>query len=413
MALACQKDSYLRKFTTKVTSCVPSEVSILNEKNKKEKIKGYEVVLEDTILFPEGGGQPDDRGTINDIPVLKINRRGADAIHFITTEITAGTDVNLEVDWPRRFDHMQQHTGQHLITTVAESMFGFPTTSWNLGEKISSIELDTPKITEEQITVLEDAVNERIRERIPVTPVLYHDKDDPSLAEARCRGLPDDHEGPVRVLSIEGLDNTLCCGTHVSNLAHLQLIKLLGLEKGKKNKSNLLFVAGDRVRQYLGRSYQVEKSLMSILKGPLEEHADLADKAVKASKSAQKAVVSLLRDLALLEAYKFKTKPDKETVLVLHRREGDNEFMNKIVNEINDKSVTCLLTVGDEKGAGLFLLSGEDSVIQELGPKVAELLDGKGSCSRGPYQGKCNKLSNKAKAEKLVREYITGIKSES
>ncbi|CAG2209150.1 AARSD1 [Mytilus edulis] len=380
MALACQKDSYLRKYTTKVKSCDPSEVSILNQKNKKEKIKGYEVVLEDTILFPEGGGQPDDRGTINDIPVLKISRRGADAVHFVSTEIPAGTDVNLEVDWARRFDHMQQHTGQHLITTVAESMFGFPTTSWNLGEKISSIELDTPKITEEQITVLEDAVNERIRDRIPVTPVLYHDKDDPKLAEARCRGLPDDHEGPVRVLSIEGLDNTLCCGTHVSNLAHLQLIKLLGLEKGKKNKSNLLFVAGERVRQYLGRSYQ--------------------------------AVLSLLRDLALLEAYKFKTNPDKETVLVLHRKEGDNEFMNKIVNEINDKSVTCLLTVGDEKGAGLFLLSGEDSVIQELGPKVAELLEGKGSCSRGPYQGKCNKLSHKTKAEKLVREYIAGIKSE-
>lgn len=413
MSLACQCDSYLKKFTTKVKSCSPAEISILNQKNKKEKVKGFEIILEDTILFPEGGGQPDDRGTINDIPVLKITRRGADAIHFVTTEIPPETNVNLEVDWTRRFDHMQQHTGQHLITAVAESMFGCPTTSWNLGEKISSIELDTPKMTEEQMTMLEDAVNEKIRERISVKPVLYHDKDDPGLAEARCRGLPDDHVGPVRVLSIDGIDDTLCCGTHVSNLAHLQLIKFLGIEKGKKNKTNLLFVAGDRVRQYLDRSYHVEKSLMGILKGPLEEHADLADKAVKASKTAQKAVVSLLRDMAVLEAYRFKNQSNREPVLVLHRKEGDNEFMNIIVNEINDKSVTCFLTVGDEKGSGLFLLSGEDSVIQELGPKVAEVLEGKGSCSRGPYQGKANKLSNKAKAEKLIREYISGINNES
>lgn len=396
-----------------VKSCSPAEISIVNEKNKKEKVKGFEVVLDDTILFPEGGGQPDDKGTINDIPVLKVSRRGGDAIHFVTTEIPVGTPVNLEVDWTRRFDHMQQHTGQHLITSLAESMFGYPTTSWNLGEKISSIELDTPQLTEDQIAKLEDAVNERIRDQIEVTPILYHDKNDPGLADARCRGLPDDHTGPVRMLSIGKFDNTLCCGTHVSNLAHLQLIKLLGVEKGKKNKINLIFVAGDRVRQYLARSYQVEKSLMGVLKGPLEEQVDLADKAVKASKSAQKAVVSLLRDLAVLEAHRFKSQTNKEPVLVIHRKEGDNEFMNIIVNEINDKSVTCFLTVGDEKGAGLFLLSGEDSIIQELGPKVADILEGKGSSNRGPYQGRANKLSNKSKAEKLIREFIDETKSET
>lgn len=137
------------------------------------------MILEDTILFPEGGGQPDDRGTINDVEVLRITRRGADSVNFVTKEIQPGSEVNLKVDWNRRFDHMQQHTGQHLITAIAEKMYGCPTTSWCLGENISSIELDIPSLTDKQVEDLENEVNERILASIPVTPHLYHDKDDP------------------------------------------------------------------------------------------------------------------------------------------------------------------------------------------------------------------------------------------
>ncbi|XP_061182819.1 alanyl-tRNA editing protein Aarsd1-like [Saccostrea echinata] len=403
MALACQQNSYCKEFQTKVKSCSPAE---LPGKTKKEKLKGYEVILEDTILFPEGGGQPDDRGTINDVEVLRITRRGADAVNFVTKEIQAGTEVCLKVDWKRRFDHMQQHTGQHLITAIAESMYGCPTTSWCLGENISSIELDITSLSNQQMADLEDAVNEKILASIPVTPHLYHDKEDPELQKFRCRGLPDDHVGPVRVLHVDGIDSTLCCGTHVSNLSHLQSIKLLWVEKAKKkDRTNLIFVAGGRVLQYLGRCVKVERALTTLLKGPLEDHYELADKAVKGFKTNQKYVTSLLRDLAVFEGQKFKT--DSSPLLSLHRKEGDLEFMNIIVQHVDNSSKICFLTVGDEKGAGLFLLSGPEDFIKDVGPKVAEILNGKGSINRGNYQGKANKLSQKGKAEKLIQEYLS------
>lgn len=142
--------------------------------------------------------------------------------------------------------------GQHLITAVADQTFGFATTSWyvvfydldyvvyvftvrcryscvcvcvcrSLGERTSSIELDTPQITDDQLEQLEFLVNEKIREARPMYPTLYADKTDPSLAKVRTRGLPDDHEGPVRIVSINGIENNMCCGTHVSNLSHLQV----------------------------------------------------------------------------------------------------------------------------------------------------------------------------------------------
>lgn len=412
MALACQRDSYLKEFDTKVKSCTPAELKV-NQNGKKETLKGFEVILEDTILFPEGGGQPDDRGTINDVPVLRITRRGAEAVNFVATEIPAGTEVHLMVDWKRRFDHMQQHSGQHFITAMAENMFGYRTTTWNLGDKISFIELDTPQMSTEEMTTLEQALNEKIRVGVKVFPTLFHDKADPELEKARCRGLPDDHEGPVRVLTIDGLDACLCCGTHVANASDLQMIKLLSVEKGKrKNSTNLSFLCGGRVLEYLGRAYEVEKSLTALLKGPLDQHYELAEKSVKGFKNSQKTIQNLLRDLATLEAEKFKSQPNRPPCFIYHRKDGDLDFMNLLLKEINDESIITLVTAGEDKGQGFVMMSGPEAEIKELGAKVMEVLEGKGGFSRGRYQGKANKIQNREKAAKLVQEHVAS-KNES
>jgi misacylated tRNA(Ala) deacylase len=92
----------------------------------------YEVVLEDTVLFPEGGGQPDDRGKINGVDVVRVLRRGSTAVHLTQEPLQEGAEVDIEVDWGRRFDHMQQHSAQHLITAIAEQKFGHKTTSWHV-----------------------------------------------------------------------------------------------------------------------------------------------------------------------------------------------------------------------------------------------------------------------------------------
>ncbi|KAK2536132.1 hypothetical protein Q9233_003341 [Columba guinea] len=114
-------------FITKVVSCRAAE---LRPEGGGEPVRGFQVVLEDTILFPEGGGQPDDRGLIGDVPVLRVTRRGPEAVHFVPAALEPGTEVLLSLDWERRFDHMQQHSGQHLVTAIADQMFGFKTTSW-------------------------------------------------------------------------------------------------------------------------------------------------------------------------------------------------------------------------------------------------------------------------------------------
>jgi misacylated tRNA(Ala) deacylase len=140
MVFKCQEDSFLREFTSKVVSCEKSVFSY-NLNGKNIETNGYEVILENTIIFPEGGGQPSDHGYLNDQPVYQVIRRGDKAVHYVEQPLNIGEEVKEVIDWKRRLDHMQQHSGQHLITAIVDREFKYPTMSWYLGEDVAYIEL--------------------------------------------------------------------------------------------------------------------------------------------------------------------------------------------------------------------------------------------------------------------------------
>ncbi len=117
---ACQRNSYLKELKSVVASCVK-----IADK--------YHVILDDTVLFPEGGGQPDDRGLIGDVAVERVTRQGNKAVHVLQDPLIEGESYHCKIDWERRFDHMQQHSGQHLLSAIADQKYGFKTTSWDLG----------------------------------------------------------------------------------------------------------------------------------------------------------------------------------------------------------------------------------------------------------------------------------------
>jgi len=115
--LKCQKDAYCTSIRPTVLSCEAED----------EK---YAVILSDTVIFPTGGGQPNDTGFIDNVKVLDCQRRGLDCVHIVAELVEVGASVTVTLDWERRFDHMQQHSGQHLLSDVAEFMFGWNTSSW-------------------------------------------------------------------------------------------------------------------------------------------------------------------------------------------------------------------------------------------------------------------------------------------
>jgi misacylated tRNA(Ala) deacylase len=204
---------------------------------------------------------------INGVDVVRVLRRGSTAVHLTQEPLQEGAEVDIEVDWGRRFDHMQQHSAQHLITAIAEQKFGHKTTSWNLAIGVSNkcfVELATQSVSAAELQVIEEHCNEAIRSHIPMTPRWYQ-PGTPELEKVRSRGLPDDFEGSeVRVVEIEGIDANMCCGTHVSNLSHLQCIKLLHTEP-KRGSTHLFYIAGSRVVHYMERAYSSERALTKLL----------------------------------------------------------------------------------------------------------------------------------------------------
>uniref|UniRef100_A0A336MK15 CSON002706 protein n=1 Tax=Culicoides sonorensis TaxID=179676 RepID=A0A336MK15_CULSO len=404
MVFKCQEDSFLKEFTTRVKSIEPLPDQ-----------KGAFVIFDDTILFPEGGGQPCDHGTVNGLPVTNVIRKAGDALHFISTSddlpLKPGDEVTQTVNWERRHDHMQQHSGQHLITAIFDREFKIGTKSWWLGEKTSYVDLDAKDVTQDQIMHVERICNELIANATPVKVDVYA-ADDPVLQSEELRAprdLPEDVVGPIRVVTIEGVESNRCCGTHVKHLGQLQVVKLLNLEK-TKGKLMLNFLVGNRVLTKLGECFERECQLNTILNGAPDRHLELATKLQANQKSSLKLLKTLAKELAQFEVQKF-TQSDEKRFYFVHRHDGiDPEFQNNFLRHISDNKETLFfITIGDDSNKGSFLLQGPPEIINELKDQICTKLDAKGNGKGNRFQGKVNNLKGVKDCDKLIIKYFDSL----
>ncbi|XP_037029165.1 alanyl-tRNA editing protein Aarsd1 [Bradysia coprophila] len=410
MVFKCQEDSYLKEFATTVVRCEPTEFNA-KINNDDASVKGYEVVLEDTIIFPEGGGQPCDHGLLNEKPVLNVIRKGAIAIHYVQSEdsFNVGDVVQQKVDWDRRFDHMQQHSGQHLITAIFEQDFGFDTTTWNLGSDTSFVELDTSNVTPDQLQKAEQKINKFIAEQtnVSVVRVSGNEKEIPPEVTRATRGLPKDHVGDIRVVTFDGIESNMCCGTHVKNLAELQMVKLLNVEKCK-GRVLVHFVVGNRVLKKLAECFNRELETNVLLKCGPPTHLEMIQKIKENLRTTQRTFGKVMKELAVHEADKVKQLPDPPKYYCLHRSDGiESDFFSVFTRHLNNKDMFLLLTSGDESSTkGQMLCQGKVDDVDKLGRALCELLDGKGNGKNGRFQGKVNNLKKLDECRRVIREYF-------
>jgi misacylated tRNA(Ala) deacylase len=201
--------------------------------------------------------------------VQNVVRKGPEAIHSIAeldAPLKVGDEVLQVVNWERRHDHMQQHSGQHLISALFEKEYNYNTKAWWLGAESSYIEIDGKTITDEEMRAVEVLCNSYISQAKPVNVRIYETPECAGDEVTRAsKGLPLDLSGPIRVINIEDVDSNMCCGTHVTNLAQLQMIKLMNIEK-TKNKTLLHFLVGNRVLKKLESTFQRELQFNLLLK---------------------------------------------------------------------------------------------------------------------------------------------------
>jgi len=358
------------------------------------------VRLRETIFYAESGGQPPDHGRINEARVVDVQSRGGRIYHTLDRPIRPGP-VRIELDWKRRFDHMQQHTGQHLLTAVAEDRHGWVTRAFHLGEADSTIDLDAKTLPRDRLREVEDVVNAVIREARPVR-ARNVTREELARLTVRTRGLPDHVVESIRLVEIEGIDLNTCGGTHVRTTAELQLCHLMGTEK-VRGISRLRFTFGERAVAGLRAAAAREAELKKLTGAAPDAFVEVATGWDRDRRELLKALRRTEVELAEALAERFK-ESDAE-LLVRHFPGRDAGFLRTFANHLLAAApAKTVVLFGDDGTAAFFLvavgaLSNRDA--SEIGAEVQTALQGKGGGKGREYQGRGPEAGRIAAALKI------------
>lgn len=277
-------DSFLREFEAQVISCQPRGTQ-------------FDVALDKTAFYPTSGGQPNDTGRLGDGAVVDVVEREDGAIIHVTERAVAPGLVHGAIDWERRFAHMQQHTGQHLLSAAFVELFKFPTVSFHLGGESSTIDLGTATLLSKQTEEAERLTNQIIFEDRAVE-VQYATREELAASGVRKEV---DREGVLRAICIEKFDRQPCGGTHVARTGQVGLVLLRKIEKQKQNW-RMEFVCGGRALRAARSDFATLAEASRLLSCGQAEVPAMLGKALEERKQAQRSRQQLLEQLAGYEA---------------------------------------------------------------------------------------------------------------
>jgi alanyl-tRNA synthetase len=266
------------------------------------------VYLDRTAFYPTSGGQPFDVGTLDGVPVLEVVDEEDRVAHVLNAPLRA-TEVEGRIDWTRRFDHMQQHTGQHLLSAVLVDLFKIPTVSFHMGAATSTIELGAATLSPKQIETVELRCADIVADARPVTITFEDASSDLGLRKESAR------TGTLRIISIDQLDRSACGGTHVRSTAETGPILLRKLDKVRGNV-RIEFVCGRRALRQAREDFQTLSEISRVLSVPLEETPAALAMQIDKTKALEKSAQRLALELAQREGRELyaATVPDDEGV---------------------------------------------------------------------------------------------------
>lgn len=259
--------------------------------DRLETPDGLAVTLKETFFYPDSGGQPHDLGTIDGIPVTRVIERGDAVLHFLD-RFPEKDDVHCRIDFNRRRDHMQQHTGQHLLSAAFLQKAQAQTVSFHLGTSSSTIDLDRSPIPQEIVAAVERKANRAVRRAHKIRSYFIKAEEAQKL---KLRKAPE-VEGILRIVEIEGVDRQACCGTHPETAAEVGPILVRTMERFKGG-TRVEFVCGDRALRDHKTSVERIRSLAGILSCPEEALVETATKLSMEKKALVKQVLSLREEL--------------------------------------------------------------------------------------------------------------------
>lgn len=366
-------DSYLTEFECRVERIEPHAGQV-------------RVYLDRTAFYPDSGGQPSDQGTLGGLRVVEVIDEDEGIAHMVEG-IPEGERLQARIDWVRRFDHMQQHTGQHILSAAFEKSGGYKTLSFHLGRQISSIDLNSDRLGRRQIDQAEDLANGVVFED---RPVRLHFK---PASEANALGLrkPTDLEGEVRLVEIEEFDLSACGGTHVRRTGEVGVILVRRFERAK-GLTRIEFVCGQRALHSARSDFLSLTEAARLLSTGPENVPSMIARQTEDYRSASRARLKLLERLAEYRAATlWQAAPEKKgrRLIRLILESQDDEEAKLLAHAVAKAGPAVGLIGIRGKPARLYFSQspGRGSDLGAIMKEVAGRVGGKGGGSRDFAQG--------------------------
>ena len=358
------EDPHAKTFEATVTGCT-------------EVAGGWLVTLDATAFYPEGGGQPCDKGTLGDSAVLDVQEQGADVIHLCHKPLALGSTVTGIINWDRRLDFMQQHSGEHIVSGIIHKRFGWHNVGFHMGAELVTIDFDGP-IPADVLQEIEDAANAAVWENLPVACYYPAPEELPHVPYRRKKDLP----WPVRIVEIPGIDLCACCGTQVKRTGEIGLIKLSSCVKFHEGV-RIEMACGKRALDILNTAYAQNRQVSQLFSAKIPETAQAAQRVSDALNAEKFRAATLEKRLFsyIAQGYAGKT-------LGVHFEESLSPAANRelcdAIAGVCQMAVT--LSGTDQTGYSLCIISRAQDA-KALGTAAAQALGGRGGGKREAFQG--------------------------
>ena len=280
------EDVYKKEFTAKVLEC-------------RQGKKGYEVILDQTAFYPEGGGQPGDTGSLGEAAVTDVHEKNGELIHCTDRALEPGTEVQGQINWARRFDLMQQHSGEHIVSGLVHEAFGYDNVGFHMGSDVITIDF-SGMLDEAQMAEIEAKANQIIWENQEVE-IFYPSEEELKELEYRSKK---ELSGWVRIVRFPGADTCACCGTHVTRTGEIGMVKLLSVVKFREGV-RMEMISGRRVLDYLNMVNEQNRQISVKLSAKMDKTAQAVARLQDENFALKGRVHSLEENFIVNEAAKW------------------------------------------------------------------------------------------------------------
>jgi len=364
------ENAYLVEFDAQVLACRPN-----GEK--------YDVLLDQSAFYPTSGGQPYDTGTLGAAEVVDVNVVEGDVWHTVTKPLNAGEHVHGRIDWERRFDHMQQHAGDHMIAGTIYRLLGGVTIGLHISEDVSTIDVAMPdgatRIPEEDVRRIELEVNQQIQRDVPIR-CWFPSEEELAILPLRKKPTVSEH---IRIVSIGDHEMVACGGTHPSSAGQIGLVKIVSVAPAR-GKMRVAFVAGKRALMHYFSCFDTTYSTAALISSSIDKLPSAVATLQEKLRSAEAELVSLKKNQLFAQMQKMLEEAERladGTKLVAGFVDADATLLKDLVSKlIEHPGVIALMgaTNGEQK---LYVFGRSADVDVNMGMllrDVARPLGGKG-----------------------------------